>query len=79
MPAATTGSPARSPATPYDDPHAILFASEDFTSSGLQRASYARPGKLFTANASLFAAVAGLISQGRLDEVRNALIAIIQG
>jgi mRNA interferase MazF len=45
----------------------------------LQRASYARPGKLFTANASLFAAVAGLISQGRLDEVRNALIAIIQG
>jgi mRNA interferase MazF len=64
---------------PYADPHAILLAPEDFTSGGLQRASYARPGKLFTANISLFAAVAGLISQGRLDEVRNALIAIIQG
>ena len=64
---------------PYADPHAILLASEDFTSGGLQRASYARPGKLFTANISLFAVVAGLISQGRLDEVRNALIAILQG
>lgn len=63
---------------PYADPHAILLASEDFTSGGLQRASYARPGKLFTANTSLFATVAGLISHGRLDEVRNALIAIIQ-
>ncbi len=64
---------------PYADPHAILLAPEDFTSGGLQRASYARPGKLFTANTSLFAAAAGLTSQGRLDEVRNALIAIIQG
>ena len=64
---------------PYADPHAILLAPEDFTSGGLQRASYARPGKLFTASTSLFASAAGLISQGRLDEVRNALIAIIQG
>jgi hypothetical protein len=52
---------------------------EDFTSGGLQRASYARSGKLFTANTSLFVAAAGLIAQGRLDEVRNALIAIIPG
>ena len=51
---------------------------EDFASGGLQRASYARPGKLFTANVSLSAAAAGLVAQGRLDEVRNALIAIIQ-
>ena len=64
---------------PYADPHAILLAPDDFTSGGLQRSSYARPGKLFTANASLFAAAAGLISKGRLDEVRNALVAIIQG
>jgi mRNA interferase MazF len=45
----------------------------------LQRASYARPGKLFTANIALYAAAAGVLAQGRLDEVRNALIAIIQG
>jgi mRNA interferase MazF len=64
---------------PYADPHAIVLAPEDFTSGGLQRTSFARPGKLFTANVSLFAAAAGLIAQGRLDEVRNALIAIIQG
>ena len=64
---------------PYADPHAILLAPEDFASGGLQRASYARPGKLFTANTSLFASAAGLIAQGRLDEVRNTLITIIQG
>jgi mRNA interferase MazF len=64
---------------PYADPHAILLAPEDLTAGGLQRSSYARLGKLFTANISLFAAAADLISQGRLDEVRNALIAIIQG
>lgn len=64
---------------PYADPHAILLAIEDFTSGGLQRASYARPGKLFTANISLFAVAAGLVEKGRLDEVRNALIAMIQG
>lgn len=64
---------------PYADPHAIALATEDFTSGGLQRTSFARPGKLFTANVSLFATTAGLIVQGRLDEVRDALIAIIQG
>jgi mRNA interferase MazF len=64
---------------PYADPHAILLAPEDFTSGGLQRASYARPAKLFTANVSLFAAVAGGLAQGRLDEVRNTLIVIIKG
>lgn len=63
---------------PYADPHAILLNQSDFTSGGLQRASYARPGKLFTANVSLFTAAAGLIAQDRLDEVRNALIAIIR-
>lgn len=64
---------------PYADPHAIALATEDFTSGGLQRTSFARPGKLFTANVSLFATTAGLLAQGRLDEVRDALIAIIQG
>jgi mRNA interferase MazF len=64
---------------PYADPHAIVLAPEDFISGSLQRASFARPGKLFTANISLFAATAGLLAQDRLDEVRNALIAIIQG
>ena len=64
---------------PYADPHAILLAPEDFTSGGLQRASYARPGKLFTADVSLFSGAAGLIASHRLAEVRNALITIIQG
>ncbi len=64
---------------PYADSHAILLELEDFTSGGLQRASYARPGRLFTEEHFPIFSAAGLISQGRLDEVRNALIAIIHG
>ncbi|MBI3432686.1 MAG: type II toxin-antitoxin system PemK/MazF family toxin [Hydrogenophilales bacterium] len=64
---------------PYADSHAVLLNQDDFTSGGLQRASYARPGKLFTANTSLFTSAAGTVSQVRLDEVRSALIAIIKG
>ena len=35
---------------PYSDPHAVEIKDTDFASGGLQRISYARPGKLFTAN-----------------------------
>jgi len=45
----------------------------------LQRPSYARPGKLFTANVSLFASTAGTVVEDRLNEIRNTLVSIIQG
>lgn len=64
---------------PYADAHAVLLTNDDFISGGLQRLSYVRPGKLFTANASLFAATAGVIVAGKLDEIRNAVITLVQG
>lgn len=64
---------------PYADPRAVLLGDDDFASGGLQRPSYVRPGKLFTASASLFAATAGVIVTGKLDETRNAVVALIQG
>ncbi len=64
---------------PYADPRAILIDNDDFTSGGLQRPSYARPGKLFTANGLLFASTAGTVVEHRLNEIRNALVSIIQG
>jgi mRNA interferase MazF len=35
---------------PYADARAVQLAEEDFVEGGLQRISYARPGKLFTAH-----------------------------
>ena len=44
---------------PYADARAITLSAADFASGSLERLSYARPGKLFTANEALFATVAG--------------------
>ena len=64
---------------PYSDTRAVLLTDNDFTSGGLQRLSHVRPGKLFTANASLFATTAGVIAADKLDETRNAVVALIRG
>ena len=38
---------------PYADTRAVEIVDSDFASGNLMRASYARPGKLFSANTSL--------------------------
>ncbi len=40
---------------PYGDPQAIMLGDDAFSEGGLQRVSYLRPGKLFTANEGLMA------------------------
>ena len=39
--------------TPYGDPRAVPLADDDFATGLLRVASYARPGKLFTAHRRL--------------------------
>lgn len=58
------------------DTHAVLLTDGEFVSGGLQQV---RPGKLFTANALLFATKAGVIMVDKLDETRNAVVALIRG
>jgi mRNA interferase MazF len=64
---------------PYIDPLAIPIDSVDFATGGLRHLSYVRPGKLFTANESLFAAASGELKPQVLKCVRDAVTAIIQG
>jgi mRNA interferase MazF len=47
---------------PYSAVQAIVLSDESFRQGGLQRTSYARPGKLFTANHDLMAAEVGLLT-----------------
>lgn len=46
---------------PYADASAISLEDEDFNEGGLQRTSYIRPNKLFTANEALFQSIAGVV------------------
>ena len=64
---------------PYADPMAVAIGAADFASGGLQRTSYVRPGKLFTANESLFVSTAATVRIEKLLEVRGAVIVLLQG
>ena len=55
---------------PYADPNAVELTEESFQEGSLQRVSYTRPGKLFTANADLFEGQVGMLS----EEVRSEII-----
>lgn len=40
--------------------------------------SYVRPGKLFTAHESLFASIPGLLKQHVLEQIRDAVVAVVR-
>jgi mRNA interferase MazF len=64
--------------SPYGDPVAVSLGSTDFSSGGLLVASFARPGKLFTANASLLVRSVGLLNSGALDRLLDAVILLLR-
>lgn len=62
----------------YADPLAIELKQTDFKSGSLNLISYARPGKLFTANEKLILKSAGTLNDAAFDNVRNSIIQILQ-
>lgn len=63
---------------PYADANAVMISDEDFTAGSLQRVSYARPGKLFTANFSLMVKEVGSLNSARFDSILGAVISLFQ-
>jgi len=63
----------------YGDSRAIQLDHADFTRGSLRVASYARPGKLFTAHASLVAGDAGELHAGKFSAIQDAVVKMIQG
>jgi len=59
---------------PYVDPNAVELTDEEFAEGSLKRVSYARPGKLFTANLQLFEGVAGVLEDDPREEIVNRLV-----
>lgn len=63
---------------PYADPAAVALGDADFAEGGLQRESYARPGKLFTAHEALFQRVAGCLHTDAHRQVVEAIVALLR-
>jgi mRNA interferase MazF len=62
----------------YADPLAVEIDESDFASGSLIKTSYARPGKLFSANTSLMQRGAGELKQQKLTAVVDAVITILR-
>lgn len=63
---------------PYADPAAVELQQDAFATGNLQRISYARPNKLFTAHESLFSAIAGSLNDAAHQKVVESVIAVVR-
>ena len=63
---------------PYSDTGAVALSDSDFVSGSLQRTSYARPGKLFSANSSIMVRIAGELKQQKLTSIIDSVIAVLR-
>ncbi|MDX1252034.1 MAG: type II toxin-antitoxin system PemK/MazF family toxin [Gammaproteobacteria bacterium] len=62
----------------YADPLAVPLATGDFHEGTLRIVSYARPGKLFTANSDLLITEVGRLKQESFLKVVNAVIDLLE-
>lgn len=63
---------------PYADANAVMLEAGDFAEGGLQLVSYARPGKLFTANASLFQRSTALLHAAAHAKVVDVIVRMLR-
>lgn len=63
---------------PFGDPAAIEIDEGDFARGTLARTSHLRPGKLFTANHNLFLGNVARITDEKMAQARQAIIALIE-
>lgn len=63
---------------PYGDVQAIKLTDVSFATGSLRTTSYARPGKLFTANRDLMTAQVGMLKANVFKQIVEAVIAILR-
>ncbi len=62
----------------YGDAQAVEFSEESFDSGSLRTTSYARPGKLFTANRDLMVSQVGSLKTPWLERIVEAVIDLLR-
>ena len=63
---------------PYSDPKAVPLDATDFASGGLLVSSFARPGKLFTANAALMIRSVGRLNDAAFQRVLDSVLLVLR-
>jgi mRNA interferase MazF len=64
---------------PYADARALEISDSDFAKGSLRRTSYARPGKLFTADHSLIVRQVGVLKSASFNSIIDAVIDLFRG
>lgn len=62
----------------YTDPKAVEITTSDLTSGLLRQTSYARLGKLFTANAGIMRKEIGQLKPEKLEEIIRTVISLLE-
>jgi mRNA interferase MazF len=60
------------------DGYAVALENADFTSGGLHQSGRIRPNRLFTADEGIVVYRSGHVSDGKLDQVLDRLVAILR-
>ena len=63
---------------PYSDPQAVRIANDDFLTGALHVTSYARPGKLFTANRRLIVKELGILKNEPFKSTIDAIVDLLR-
>ena len=61
------------------DPRAVALVQSDLVSGSLHRLSYARPGKLFTANDTIIVRQVGELVSGAKQRIVDEVIRLLRG
>jgi|SRR5579859_1721370 len=59
------------------DTHSILILNSDFANGSLNKDSYVRPGKIFTADANIIIKQAGILKSSKTEEIISKIVEII--
>ena len=62
----------------YSDLQAIELTDDSFAKGSLHVVSYARPGKLFTANRSLIVRQVGVVKKDVLEQIIDAIVELLR-
>jgi mRNA interferase MazF len=62
---------------PYGDPNALAIKDENFAEGSLRIASFARPGKLFTASSGLMLSEVGMLKEDVVQQIIDTLIKLL--
>jgi len=63
---------------PYSDLRAVTLVADDFLAGALRTVSYARPGKLFTANVGLVVGQVGSLKSDPFNRIIGAVVDILR-